>query len=217
MEASPRGGAAGGLTTAQSDLQARHLASAAEICFSNAKRDQAFISVHTSAVLRECMESAGVERLQILSAHRTVEEQAHFMYRSLHHVKPTFEGHAAQVEHVAKSMIRQIQGAMAADATAKRLPSVTDILRRMAETIEELERQHGVLAVSRHRENPLRSAVLDISVASAGSPKRRAEFVRLLSSCPAISRIGVPRPLLSGASHEFCALGRWIHLEIPQA
>lgn len=217
LKAAPlRGGAAAVMTTAQADLQAHHLASAAEICFSNTKRDQAFISVHTSAVLRECMERARVERLQILSAHRTIEQQAHFMYRSLHHVKPTFRGHAAEVERVAKSMVRQIQEAMAAGATTKRLPSVTDIVHRMAEAIERLERQHGILAISRHRVNPHQWAVLDISLANVGALKRRAELVRVLSSCPAISRIGVPQPLMSGADHEFCALGRWIHVEVPQ-
>lgn len=207
------GGREAASTGEQADLQARHLSILPEICFSNAKRDHAFISFHTSMVLRECMATARIQRLQIMSAHRTVEEQAYFMYRNLHHVRPTFRGYGAAVEAVAKSMIGQIQGAMIAGVGTKRVPSVADILRCMVETIEELERRHGRLAISGHREDPRRRAVLDVDVAT---PARRAELVRVLSACPAISRIGLPRPFQVSAPHEFRALGRWIHIEIPQ-
>lgn len=214
--ASVGGGAASHWSASKADLQVRHPSISTEVCFSNAKRDQAFVSTYTMGILHALMAGAGVERIQVLSAYRTVAEQAQFMYRTMHHARPVFAGHATKVESVGKSMIRQIQAAMVVGHAAKPVPTPADIVAKMAEVIEELEQRHGLLAISRHREDPKNRAVLNIYLGPC-SPTQHAAFLRRVSSCAAISRFGLPRRLLGGGADTATpTVGPWIHLEVPQ-
>jgi len=210
------GGEAGtSISVPKSGLHTSRSLSTTAIYYGNATRDQPSVSAYTEGVLRDIIASAGIERIQILSAYRTVEEQARFMYRAMHHVRPTFTGHAAEVEIVAKSMVGQIQVAMAAGSEARQIPTPADILKRMADVIDRLERRHGPLAISPHRQDPSRLAVLNIGVGVGGSMQRAALLRRLLRS-PAISRVGAPRLLRGVSRGAFSTVGQWVHIEIPQ-